>query len=79
VLGRKRKIPPEAVAEAAKKPGGWVYAMDAPEDFDYVPPERIEGAWKVDEHGQITGEFEKNPNYVPRWRRFVHRSRTGSL
>ena len=71
--GRKRKIPSEAIAEAAKHPGGWVYEMDAPEDFEFVPPERIRGAWKVDESGQLTGEFEENPNYVPRWKRFANR------
>jgi hypothetical protein len=71
VVRSHRKPPPGAVSEAAKTPeGGWVYAFDGPDD-DFVPPERIRGGWKVDESGQIVGEFQKNPNYVPRWRRLA--------
>lgn len=54
-------------AEARKTPGGWVYQIDGvygPEDT--VPPERIVGAWKVDEKGEITGEFIHNPKYRPK-------------
>jgi hypothetical protein len=40
---------------------------------DFVPPELIRGGWKVDESGQIVGEFQKNPNYIPPWRRLVKR------
>ncbi|HSY44119.1 MAG TPA: hypothetical protein VK811_09405 [Candidatus Acidoferrum sp.] len=60
------KIEPsqEAHAEAKKNPNGWVYKIDG--NFtahEAVPPERIIGAWKVDEHGNITGAFIPNPNY----------------
>jgi hypothetical protein len=30
-----------------------------------VPPYGVIGAWLVDRDGQITGEFEANPNYRP--------------
>jgi hypothetical protein len=60
------KIKPsqEARDEAKKNPNGWVYKIDG--NFaarEAVPPERIIGAWKVDERGNITGAFIPNPNY----------------
>lgn len=57
-------ITPEVIEAARKNPSGWVYKIEG--EFgpdDYVPPENVVGAWKVDEHGQITGEFMKNPKY----------------
>ncbi|MFG2387058.1 type VII secretion system-associated protein [Streptomyces avermitilis] len=62
-------VPPvsDAVrAQAAERPGSWVYAIDS--HFDpagRVPPYGIVGAWKVDERGHITGEFKHNPKYRP--------------
>ncbi len=53
-------------AEASENPGGWVYRVRGnygPNDA--VPPEAIEGAWKVDENGKITGDFLPNPNFRP--------------
>ncbi|MHB1423615.1 MAG: hypothetical protein ACYC3I_10565 [Gemmataceae bacterium] len=59
-------ITPEAIAEAKRNPGGWVYAIDGRYNpKDGVPPEAIKGAWKVDESGNIVGQFIPNPNYVP--------------
>ena len=56
----------EAIAEARQNPGGWVYAIDGRYDSDgAVPPQAVKGAWKVDENGNIVGEFIPNPNYVP--------------
>ena len=55
---------PEMVAEAKAHPGGWVYQIAG--SFgpnDHIPPEFIKGAFKVDEHGNITGEFQANPKY----------------
>jgi len=61
-----RPIPPELVAEAAKYPGGWVYEIAPGYDPDgAVPPDAIVGAWKVDDHGRLTGEFTPNPNFRP--------------
>ena len=58
-------FPPELLAEARTKPGGWVYAIDpayAPDGPDgAVPPEGIIGAWKIGEDGMPTGEYEANP------------------
>ncbi|HEY7022697.1 MAG TPA: hypothetical protein VH349_16390 [Ktedonobacterales bacterium] len=60
------EIPIAAINEAQRHPNGWVYKIDGrfgPDD--YVPPECIVGAWKVDANGEITGEFIENPNYRP--------------
>jgi len=60
-------FPPEMLAEAKSKPGGWVYAIDpvyAPDGADgAVPPEGIIGAWKIGDDGAPTGEFQANPRY----------------
>jgi len=57
---------PEARAEARQNPGGWVYAIDGRYDPNAaVPPEAIEGAWRVNDAGEIVGEFIPNPKYVP--------------
>jgi hypothetical protein len=64
---KKRTPPPNAIAEAKKKPNGWVYQIEGPYGpDDAVPPEAICGAWKVDENGNIVGEFIPNPNYKPK-------------
>jgi hypothetical protein len=54
-----------ALREQAKaNPDGWVYEIDwVYGENDYVPPEAIKGAWKVDNNGAITDEFEANSNY----------------
>ncbi|HWB52864.1 MAG TPA: hypothetical protein VG722_01685 [Tepidisphaeraceae bacterium] len=50
--------------EAKKNPNGWVYAIHGVADTTgNVPQERICGAWKVNEHGEIVGDFIPNPNY----------------
>ncbi|GAA3544676.1 hypothetical protein [Kribbella ginsengisoli] len=63
-----RTPPPELVAEAARTPGGWVYDIDADwvDDPDgAVPPEAIRGGWRVDDSGQLTGEFVPNAKHTP--------------
>lgn len=74
VLRRKKAQPganarpfPEALrAEARLHPDGWVYEIDSKYDVDgAIPPEGILGAWKVDENGDPTGDFQPNPNYRP--------------
>ena len=58
---------PEAKVEAKKHPNGWVYVIDGPYGpNDYVPPHAIVGAWKVDESGEIVGDFIPNPNRKPK-------------
>jgi len=57
----------QAQKEARNWPGGWVYEIEGsfgPDDA--VPPEAIVGAWKVNDVGEIVGEFIPNPNYRPR-------------
>jgi hypothetical protein len=63
-------IPPEAKEEARRHPNGYVYVIVgsfSPEED--VPPEAIMGAWKVDENGQIVGEFISNPKYHSGYRK----------
>ena len=61
----KAIIPAQGEIEQARQtPGGWVYRIAGtfgPDDR--VPPEAIMGAWKVNERGEIEGDFAKNPNY----------------
>lgn len=59
------RLPPqEAISEAKRNPGSWVYEIEAgshPEQT--VPCEAILGAWKVNSEGTIVGNFLRNPNY----------------
>ncbi|MEV0793124.1 hypothetical protein [Kribbella sp. NPDC050459] len=67
-MGRQmtdREVPPDLVAEAKNTPGGWVYEIVG--DFgpkDKVPPTAIRGAWKVDDNGEIEGDFIPNEKFV---------------
>ncbi len=58
---------PHSLREEAKTmPGGWVYEIVGdygPEDR--VPSSAIRGAWKVDDFGEVTGEFVPNPYFRP--------------
>jgi len=55
------------IEEAKRWPNAHVYRIAGQfSSNDAVPPEAIVGAWKVDVHGSITGEFIKNPNYDPK-------------
>ncbi|WP_152097102.1 hypothetical protein [Lacipirellula parvula] len=58
------KITPAAIEEARQNPNGWVYVINGSYGpNDAVPPHAIEGAWKVDAAGRISGEFIPNPNF----------------
>jgi len=62
-----KKVFPESkeVEEAKRNPNGWVYRISGQYGVDdEVPPEAIVGAWKVDENGDIAGEFIPNPKFV---------------
>jgi len=53
--------------EAKKHPNGWIYRFDtAFSEDEAVPPEAIVGAWKVDEKGDLTGEWKDNKNFIPK-------------
>jgi hypothetical protein len=56
----------EAIAQAKLNPGGWVLVVDHYSGpADKVPLQRIRGAWKVDEEGNITGDLVANALYRP--------------
>ncbi|NWB95772.1 hypothetical protein HX882_07725 [Pseudomonas gingeri] len=60
----EHEITPDVVQAARENPNGWVYKIEGEYgSTEYVPPEAIVGAWKVDGHGNLTGEFMPNPKY----------------
>ena len=61
---KTKPLPDDAIKEALNNPNGWVYVIDeAFKNEENVPPQAIQGAWKVDSRGIITGDFIPNPNY----------------
>jgi hypothetical protein len=57
-------FPPELQAHAAENAGGWVYDLEPGfRSTGSIPPERIVGAWKIDEGGVPTGWFVPNRQY----------------
>ena len=63
---RPQKLPTDELRNEAKlNPGGWVYEIhgEFTPDED-IPPQAIAGAWKVDEQGNIVGDFIPNPNFT---------------
>ena len=62
-----RPFPPELQEQAAENAGGWVYDIDpAFQGTGSIPPERIIGAWRIDDTGSPTDEFVTNPYYYYR-------------
>lgn len=52
------------IEEAKLNPNGWVYRISGDfSDSDSIPPEAIVGAWKVNENGEIEGDFIPNPKF----------------
>lgn len=63
-IGSEHEITEEIINAARKNPNGWVYKIEGTFGSDeYVPPEAVVGAWRVDETGNVTGDFIKNPRY----------------
>ena len=59
-------ITEELRAAARNRPNGWIYAIDpmfAPGEA--APGYAVIGGWQVDGSGEITGEFQPNPDYRP--------------
>ncbi|QPJ63843.1 MAG: hypothetical protein G3M70_15610 [Candidatus Nitronauta litoralis] len=55
---------PGEIEEAKKYPNGWVYRISGSfKDDEAIPPEAVVGAWKVNDRGEISGDFILNPNY----------------
>ena len=64
VVMSQGELSPELIAEAKKRPGGWVYEIVGDYRLDSaIPPEAIRGAWKVDDRGEIVGDFILNPGF----------------
>lgn len=64
---REQQITPDLIEAAKKIPNGYVYKIDG--QFgpnEAVPPEAIMGAWKVNEAGNIVGDFIPNANDKPK-------------
>ncbi|WP_256082194.1 hypothetical protein [Massilia sp. YIM B04103] len=62
----EHEITEDVVKAARENPNGWVYKIEGSfGPTEYVPPEAVVGAWKVDEGGNLTGEFVPNHNYKP--------------
>lgn len=60
------EITEEVVRAARANPNGWVYKIEGSFGVtEHVPPEAIVGAWKVNEKGNLTGEFVPNDKYTP--------------
>jgi hypothetical protein len=62
----EHEITEDVVKAARENPNGWVYKIEGSfGPAEYVPPEAVVGAWKVDKGGNLTGEFVPNHNYRP--------------
>jgi len=47
-------------------PNSWLYAISSEfAETDYVPPEAVKGAWRVNDNRQIEGDFTANDNFIP--------------
>lgn len=56
----------EEIEEARKLPNGNVYRIAG--EFgpqDAIPGDAVVGAWRINERGEIVGDFVKNPKYDP--------------
>ena len=65
----RRETPSESERQAAQLyVNGYIYRIDPDCDpMGRVPPEKIQGAWAVDERGEIVGAFHRNSNYRGRY------------
>jgi hypothetical protein len=63
-MNEKIKPSIEVIHQARLFPNGWIYKVEGNySDHRHIPPEHIQGAWKVDSNGNIEGDFIPNPNY----------------
>jgi len=69
MMNQKEKPFRGEIEEAKRHPNAWVYRIAGNFSPDErTPREAIVGAWKVDSHGNIIGDFIKNKNYdSQRW------------
>lgn len=60
----EHEITYDVIKAARENANGWVYKIEGSfGPTEHVPPEAVVGAWKVDENGNLTGEFMSNPKY----------------
>jgi hypothetical protein len=63
---RNPPVPPELRAQARQSPNTWIYVSDpAFAGQTDVPAWAVIGGYRVDEHGELSDEFVRNPNYRP--------------
>jgi hypothetical protein len=63
----KHEITEDVIKAARENLNGWVYKIEGSFDpTEHVPPTAIVGAWKVNEYGNLVGDFIPNPKYKPR-------------
>jgi SAM-dependent methyltransferase len=61
-----RSFPADLQEQAGENAGGWEYELDPSfRGTGLIPPERIVGAWRLDDDGSATDEFVANPSYRP--------------
>ena len=59
------EITAEAREQAKKQPGTYLYVIQGVDDpMGHVPPANIKGAWKVDDNGEIEGDFIPNDKFA---------------
>lgn len=62
----ENEITEDVIKAARENANGWVYKIEGSfGPTEHVPPEAVVGAWKVNENGNLTGEFMPNPKYKP--------------
>lgn len=61
------QIDEELRADARAKPGQWIAFVDPLIDPSVPDPPKfaVQGGYHVDEHGQLSGRYQINPNYEP--------------
>ncbi len=63
-LSEAPPFPEELLDTARANPGGWVYHADVEAgENGLIPAERVQGAWRIDDHGRPTGEYVANRHY----------------
>lgn len=64
-MSPNRRTPPPGLVELAKQhPGEWLYEIGG--EFgphEPVPPDAIRGGWKVNDSGEIEGDFVANAKF----------------
>ncbi len=66
ISNSEHEITEDVIRAARENANGWVYKIEGSfSPTEYIPPEAVVGAWKVNENGNLTGEFIPNQKYKP--------------